>query len=329
VRGEGELEESFRRAQEEGRAFFADPRVYAEKLIEKPRHVEVQILADRYGHVVHLGERECSLQRRHQKLLEEAPSVAVTPTLRAQLGEAAVAMAKASGYTTAGTVEFLLAEDGHFFFLEVNTRLQVEHPVTETVYGVDLAQWMMRLAGGEKLTLRQEELVPRGHAVEARIVAEDPAQGFAPSPGRVILLREPAGPGVRVDSGILEGCQVTLDYDPLLAKLIVWGATRQEALARLRRALGEYVILGVATNLPLFQNLVEHPDFLAGKVHTGWLETNLAGLLGAPEPLAAAVAAALEVGGLGLGSLDPYRNVEELKAWREAGRRALLRGNGP
>jgi len=328
VREEAALEESFLRAQEEGRAFFADSRVYAEKLIEKPRHVEVQILADRFGQVVHLGERECSLQRRHQKLLEEAPSVAVSPKLRSQLGEAAVALAKASGYTTAGTVEFLLAPDGRFYFLEVNTRLQVEHPVTEVVYGVDLAQWMMRLAAGEKLALRQEELVPRGHGIECRIVAEDPAQGFAPSPGRILLLREPAGPGVRVDSGILEGCQVSLDYDPLLAKLIVWGETREQALARLRRALGEYAILGLATTLPLFERLLDDRDFLAGEVHTGWLEEKLAGRFEEPEPLPVAVAAALEVAGLGLVSPDPYSAAGELRAWREASRRRMLRGWG-
>jgi acetyl-CoA carboxylase biotin carboxylase subunit len=320
VREEGELAEAFQRAQGEGKAFFSDPRVYAEKLLERPRHVEVQILADAYGHVVHLGERECSLQRRHQKLLEEAPSVAVTGPLRAALGQAAVSIARASGYVTAGTVEFLLTPEGEFYFLEVNTRLQVEHPVTEMVYGVDLAGWMMRLSLGEPLTLRQEDLIPRGHALECRVYAEDPFNHFAPSPGRIAFLREPSGPGVRVDSGIAAGSLVSLDYDPILAKLIVCGETRSQALARLRRALGEYVLLGVSSTLPLFQALCEDPEFLAGRVHTGFLQSFLPKLAALSlNPLAVALAAALEVA---LPGSDPYGHEAQLVPWREAGRRA-------
>ena len=240
VRSADEVEEAFTRAASEGKAFFADERVYAEKLIERPRHVEVQILGDRHGNLVHFGERECSLQRRHQKVFEECPSVAVDAALRARLGESALAVARAVGYRSAGTVEFLLAPSGEFFFLEVNTRLQVEHPVTEVVYGVDLAQLMIREALGERLPLRQEALIPRGHAVECRVYAEDPLRGFAPSPGTIHHLERPDGPGVRVDSGVRDGSLVPLDYDPILAKLVIWAEDRPRALARLRRALTEY-----------------------------------------------------------------------------------------
>ncbi|MCX7895596.1 MAG: acetyl-CoA carboxylase biotin carboxylase subunit [Thermoanaerobaculum sp.] len=319
-----ELADAFARAQAEGLAFFADGRVYAEKLIQRPRHVEVQILADRQGRVVHLGERECSIQRRHQKLVEESPSPAVTPELRERLGKAAVAVAQAAGYVTAGTVEFLLAPDGSFYFLEVNTRLQVEHPVTELVYGVDLVQWMMRLALGEPLTLTQEALVPRGHAVECRVYAEDPQRDFAPSPGRVQVYREPAGPGVRVDSGVEEGCVVPLDYDPILAKLIVWGEDRRQSLARLRRALTEYVILGVHTTLPLFQRLCQDPDFLAGNVHTGFLQEFLAQPRVAAEPEAVALAAALAMSGAASPREKPVPDGEETNSWRLLGRQRLL-----
>lgn len=324
VREPQALAESFARAQAEGQAFFSDPRVYAEKLIDKPRHVEVQVLADAYGEVVHLGERECSLQRRHQKLVEEAPSPAVSARLRAQLGEAAVAIARASGYRTAGTVEFLLAPDGRFYFLEVNTRLQVEHPVTEMVYGVDLAQWMMRLALGERLPWRQEELRARGHAIEVRVYAEDPARAFAPSPGTVRLVREPSGPGVRVDSGIADGSVVSVEYDPILAKLIVWGEDRAQALARLQRALGEYAILGVATTLPLFQALCRDPDFLSGRVHTEYLDAFLREHdLAKADDLVVAMAAALEASFSGLVAADPYAHEDQVVPWRRMGRWAL------
>ncbi|MFZ5805215.1 MAG: acetyl-CoA carboxylase biotin carboxylase subunit [Acidobacteriota bacterium] len=322
VGSDRELADAFARASAEGQAFFNDPRVYAEKLIDRPRHVEVQILADRYGHVVHLGERECSVQRRHQKLLEESPSPAVSPVLREKLGAAAVAVARAASYVTAGTVEFLLAPDGSFYFLEVNTRLQVEHPVTEVVYGVDLAQWMMRLALGEELTLRQEALVPRGHALECRLYAEDPARDFAPSPGKIQVYREPSGPGVRVDSGIAEGSVVPLDYDPILAKLIVWGESRKQTLCRLRRALGEFVVLGVRTTLPLFQALSVDPRFGVGEVDTGFLPEFLRQWRESHRPLAVALAAALQT--LGVGSpAEPYGHKGELSPWREAGRQRL------
>ncbi len=292
VRGAGEIAEALDRASAEGAAFFADARVYAEKYIERPRHIEVQILGDRHGNLVHVGERECSLQRRHQKVFEEAPSVAVDGALRGRLGAAAVAVARAAGYRSAGTVEFLLAPGGEFYFLEVNTRLQVEHPVTELVYGVDLVQEMIREAFGEAISLRQEALQPRGHALECRVYAEDPLRGFAPSPGTIQLLQRPGGPGVRVDSGVREGSVVPLDYDPMLAKLLVWAEDRPRALARLRRALMEYRISGIATTLPLFRLLLDVPAFQQGALHTRLLDELLAS--GSVEALEARGDPALE-----------------------------------
>ncbi|MEJ2189298.1 MAG: hypothetical protein P8Y93_07730 [Acidobacteriota bacterium] len=247
---------AFERACSEGKAYFGDPRVYAERLLDKPRHIEVQVVADRYGSAVHVGERECSIQRRHQKVVEECPSPVVGPELRGRLGEAALAIVAASGYYSVGTVEFLVDAEGDFFFLEMNTRLQVEHPVTEEVYGVDLVREQINLALGAPLSFRQEELVPRGHAIECRLYAEDPLRGFAPSPGKITLLIRPAGPGVRVDSGVLAESVVPLEYDPMLAKLIVWAHDRTAAVERLRRALSEYQVRGIATTLGLFRALV-------------------------------------------------------------------------
>jgi acetyl-CoA carboxylase biotin carboxylase subunit len=331
VRSAAEADEALARASSEGLAFFADARVYAEKLVERPRHIEVQILGDRDGAVVHFGERECSLQRRHQKVVEESPSVAVGPELRQRLGEAAIAVAQAASYRSVGTVEFLLAPDGSFYFLEVNTRLQVEHPVTEVVYGVDLVHLMIREALGERITLRQDQLVPRGHAVECRVYAEDPLRGFAPSPGTIVLLERPGGPGVRIDSGVRTGSAVPLDYDPMLAKLVVWGGDREEALARLRRALAEYRITGIATTLPLFRLLLDVPAFRSGELHTGLLDQLLARgsvetLEAAGDPLleeiaiaAAACVASGDAERLPAEMLDVVER--EGAAWREEGRR--------
>lgn len=331
VRDSSEMDEALARASSEGKAFFADDRVYAEKLIERPRHIEVQILGDRSGTIVHFGERECSLQRRHQKVVEETPSVAVDDELRRRLGDAAVAVARGAGYRSAGTVEFLLGQDGQFYFLEVNTRLQVEHPVTEVVYGVDLVHLMIREALGETLALRQELITPRGHAIECRVYAEDPLRNFAPSPGTIQLLERPGGPGVRVDSGVRSGSLVPLDYDPMLAKLIVFGANRAESLARLRRALGEYRIIGIATTLPLFRLLLNVPAFLSGDLHTGLLDELLAkesieSLQAASSPelekVAIMAAGCLEAQASATLPRDLMETMErEGAAWRHEGRR--------
>jgi len=271
VRGEAEVAEAFARTRSEAKSYFADESVYAELLVEGARHVEVQILGDATGRVIALGERECSLQRRHQKVLEECPSAAVSPELRAKMEAVAVAAGKAVDYVSAGTVEFLLAKDGRFFFLEMNTRIQVEHPVTEMVYGVDLVVEMIRIARGEPMSVR-EKPAPRGHAIQCRIYAEDPAHGFAPSPGRIRRLRRPQGPGIRVDSGVEDGDVVPLDYDPMVAKFIVWGQDRDEAFRRMRRALSEARVEGIETSIPFFLSLLEDPDVIANRVSTQFLD---------------------------------------------------------
>jgi acetyl-CoA carboxylase biotin carboxylase subunit len=280
-----DLAAAYRAARSEAAASFGDDAVYLEKLLVDPRHVEIQVLGDVYGRVVSLGERECSLQRRHQKVVEEAPSPVVTPELRRRMGEAAVAAARAVGYSNAGTVEFLLDAEGRFFFLEMNTRLQVEHPVTELTTGVDLVVSQLRVAEGEPLAPELDAVQPRGHAIEVRLYAEDPFQHFAPSPGRIALLRLPEGPGIRNDSGVYEGAEVSIHYDPLLAKLSVWAADRDAALARLDRALAELRIEGIRTTVPLFRALVADPDFRAGRLDIGMLDRKLASgeLLAAAE----------------------------------------------
>ena len=274
---------------------FGDGTLYVERLVERPRHVEIQIFADAHGGCVSLFERECSIQRRHQKVIEESPSPALTPELRAQMGEAAVAAARAVGYQNAGTVEFLLEESGgeaRFFFLEMNARLQVEHPVTELVTGVDLVRAQVSVAAGQPLPFRARRLAQRGHALELRVYAEDPASGFLPQAGPLLAYREPRGPGVRVDSGVGEGDVVPVHYDPLLAKLIVHAETRQAAIARADRALGEFAVLGIATNLALLRALVRHPEFRAGRLDTGLLDRLLPSLLTPSGAVPAAVAAA-------------------------------------
>ncbi|HUI44347.1 MAG TPA: acetyl-CoA carboxylase biotin carboxylase subunit, partial [Terriglobia bacterium] len=269
VRSAEELESAWRNARSEAQNAFGDAAVYVEKLIERPRHVEIQILGDRHGHRVYLGERECSLQRRHQKVMEECPSPALDEDLRGRMGAAAVRVGELAGYWNAGTVEFLLDAEGNFYFLEVNARLQVEHPVTEMVTGLDLVKEQIRVAAGQPLAFRQEDVRLSGAAIECRISAEDPARDFFPSPGLITALHPPAGPGVRVDSGVYEGWRVPLDYDPLLAKLIVWGHDRTEARARLARALDEYEVGGVETTIPFFRRVLRHPDFIAGRLDTG------------------------------------------------------------
>jgi 3-methylcrotonyl-CoA carboxylase alpha subunit len=294
-----EFDAALEGAQREARAAFGDDAVFLERLIERPRHVEIQILADAHGNCVHLFERECSIQRRHQKIVEESPSPALSPELRAAMGAAAVRLAQAAGYRNAGTVEFMLDQDGEgdresrFFFLEMNTRLQVEHPVTEAVTGLDLVRLQIALAAGERLPFQQAELAQRGHAIEMRVYAEDPVS-FLPSTGRVALFAPPAGPGIRNDIGLASGDEVTLHYDPLLAKLIVAAPDRPAAIARQRSALEAYVVLGVTTNLPLLRAIAAHPDFAAGATSTDFLA--VAGLVNArfdtsylpPEVLVAA-----------------------------------------
>jgi acetyl-CoA carboxylase biotin carboxylase subunit len=266
------LQTAFRQAMSEAGAAFGNAAVYLERAIERPRHVEVQILADQRGNCVWLGERDCSIQRRHQKVLEESPSPAVDSELRARMGEVAVRAAQASGYTNAGTVEFLLAPDGNFYFLEVNARLQVEHPVTEEVTGIDLVREQLRIAAGEPLGFDQSAINRRGYAVECRIYAEDAAAGFLPSTGRLVGYRPPAGPGVRVDSGVEQDSEIGVYYDPMIAKLIVHAAERAQGLDRMARALREFLILGVKTSIPLHRWLMAHPDVRSGDVDTGWLE---------------------------------------------------------
>ena len=296
VREKSGLEPAAKAARSEAGSAFADDRIYLEKLIENPRHVEFQIIADSHGNIVHLGERECSIQRRHQKLVEESPSVALTPSLRAKMGEAAVAAARASSYVNAGTVEFLLDKSKEFYFLEVNARLQVEHPVTELVTGIDLVREQLRVAAGERLSFGQLDVVNRGASIECRICAEDPENNFFPSTGLIERLREPSGPGVRVESGIHNGYEVPVYYDPLISKLLTWGKTREEAIERMQRALSEYDIEGIRTTIPFHKAVMESDAFRNGEFDTGFVDEvffpNYAGKKPS-EPEVAAIAAAL------------------------------------
>jgi acetyl-CoA carboxylase, biotin carboxylase subunit len=280
-----DLPSAFAAASSEAERAFGSGDVYLEKLIERPRHIEIQVLADEHGHCISLGERECSVQRRHQKVIEEAPSAVVDQPLRRRMGEAAVRLAQSAGYTNAGTIEFLVDEKKNFYFLEMNTRLQVEHPVTELVTGHDLVHLQIRIAQGEPLPFTQKDVQLRGHAIECRVYAEDPANGFMPSPGRITRLLQPGGPGIREDSGIYEGWVVPIDYDPMLSKLIVFAPTRELAIARMLRALDEYVIGGIRTNLALFRRILTDPDFRAARIDTGYLDRFLAS---APPDQAAA-----------------------------------------
>jgi acetyl-CoA carboxylase biotin carboxylase subunit len=288
-----ELLPALARARSEAGGAFGDDRVYLEKAIVRPRHVEIQVLADHHGNAVHLFERECSIQRRHQKVIEESPSPFLDPGLRRRMGELAVALVRRTGYVNAGTLEFLVDARREPYFLEMNTRLQVEHPVTEMVTGLDLVKLQIRIAQGEALPLRQEDVAQRGHAIECRVYAEDPEAGFLPSPGRITALSVPGGPGVRDDSGVFEGAEVQVHYDPLVSKLVVWAESRAEAVRRMRRAVSEYRVLGIKTTLPFFERVLDHPAFLAGDFDTSFVDTVLASGNGRPpREVEIAVAAA-------------------------------------
>ena len=315
-------------AQSEAQRSFGDSEVYIEKAILNPRHIEMQVLADEHGNTVYLGERECSIQRRHQKVLEESPSPIVDAEMRRRMGEVAVRVAQAAGYTNAGTIEFLVDQQKNFYFLEMNTRLQVEHPVTELTTGLDLVHLQIRIAAGEKLPFRQEEVLLRGHAIECRIYAEDPDNHYFPSPGKITLLLLPSGPGIRRDSGMYEGWTVPIDYDPLLAKLIGYGTDREQAAARLVRALNEYFVGGIKTNISLFRRILNDAEFRAGKLDTGYLDRLLARPgVAAPRDEHSAQVAAIAAGVFAV--LDPGTvaraeangtGAEAISNWKRAGR---------
>ncbi|HST12575.1 MAG TPA: acetyl-CoA carboxylase biotin carboxylase subunit [Terriglobales bacterium] len=308
-----QLHSALESAQSEAQRAFGDSEVYIEKAILNPRHIEMQVLADEHGNTVYLGERECSIQRRHQKVLEEAPSPIVDADMRKRMGEVAVRVAQAAGYTNAGTIEFLVDQQKNFYFLEMNTRLQVEHPVTELTTGLDLVHLQIRIAAGERLPFRQEDVRLRGHAIECRIYAEDPDNNFFPSPGKITLLLAPSGPGIRRDSGMYEGWAVPIDYDPLLAKLIGYGTDRAQATARLVRALNEYFVGGIKTNISLFRRILSDPEFVAGRLDTGYLDR----LLAQPHDPAPADKNAAEVAALAAGVfavLDPASAVQSEEA---------------
>jgi acetyl-CoA carboxylase biotin carboxylase subunit len=324
---EADVEAALRDAASEAQRSFSNPDIYVEKWIGRPRHIEIQIFGDRHGNMVHLGERECSIQRRHQKVIEECPSplVALCPEMRQAMGEAAIRAARAAGYYNAGTVEFLVEGDRDFYFLEMNTRLQVEHPVTELVTGLDLVRLQLEVAAGAALPFTQDDVRWRGWALECRIYAEDPDNGFLPYPGKLTRLTRPLGPGIRLDGCVYDGWTVPMEYDPLLAKLAVWAPTREEAIARMLRSLSEYDVGGIRTNIGFFRRILEDREFRAGALHTGLIEEFFERDTGDQPPsdvrTVAALAAALYSAGIsGNGAKPPVRN-----GWREAGRNGALR----
>lgn len=274
---ENELADACRQAASEAAAAFGSGAIYLEKYLKRPRHVEFQILADSHGNIVHLLERECSIQRRYQKVIEETPSPAMTQDLRAAMGQSAVDAARASGYVNAGTVEFLLDADGKYYFMEINTRLQVEHPITEMITGIDIVRQQIRIAAGEPLGFAQADVTGRGHAIECRIYAEDPENGFMPSPGKITYLQEPSGPGIRNDCGVYAGFDVPVEYDPILSKLIVWAADRNQAIARMKNALSQYVILGIKTPIVFLMDVLASEPFQEGKTYTDFIATHFEG----------------------------------------------------
>ncbi len=329
VDSEADLEGSIRDASSEAERAFSNSAVYIEKLVERPRHIEIQIIGDRHGNMIHLGERECSIQRRHQKVIEECPSplVAAHPEMRQAMGEAALNLARAVGYYNAGTMEFLVDAHRNFYFLEMNTRLQVEHPVTELVTATDLVRMQIEIAAGGKLRLTQQDVQWRGAAIECRIYAEDPNNGFLPSAGKMIHVERPTGPGVRLDNGIYPGWTVPLEYDPLLAKLAVWAETREWAIDRLKRVLGEYYVSGIKTNVTFFRQILDDPEFRAGRLHTGFIDEYLKErepeVKQNPEyeAVAALAAAVFSVKDKG----KPCSGAKSSSAWLAAGRARSMR----
>jgi len=336
VRERKELEQAIARARSEAESSFGDSSIYVEKFVEEPRHIEIQVLADTHGSTIHLGERECSIQRRHQKVVEEAPGNGITPELRERMGKAAVAAAEAVGYVGAGTCEFLVDKHDDFFFLEMNTRVQVEHAITEAITGIDIVKAMIRAAAGEPLGVAQEDVHISGHAIEARIYAEDPDQNFAPSPGEIVVYRPPDGIGVRVDSGVTQGATVSVYYDPMVAKLIAWGANRAEAIERTQRALSEFAVKGIKTSIPFHQRLMRHPVFVEGRYDTGFIEEYMDGGSGGDSgvedgklrrvaSMVAAIAAYRREKDLASRASAPASG-QDADPWKTQGRRAALRG---
>ena len=326
VHRDAELESAFRNAASEAERAFRNAEVYVEKLIERPRHIEIQLIGDRHGNMIHLGERECSVQRRHQKVIEECPSplIAMYPEMRQAMGEAAIRAARAAGYYNAGTVEFLVDQDRRYYFLEMNTRLQVEHPVTELVTGLDLVRMQIEIADGARLALTQEQIAWRGSAIECRIYAEDPYNNFLPFPGNITRLTRPQGPGIRLDDGVYEGWTVPMEYDPLLAKLAVWSGTREASIARMIRALSECEVGGIRTNIGFFRQILEDEEFRAGRLHTGFIDDYFARTRPPAPPGELAVIAALAAA-LHSHLPEAPSTVTGSSSWLETGRRDLLR----
>jgi len=329
-----ELASAFENARSEAQSAFGDSSIYLEKAVERPRHIEIQIFADTHGHCVHLGERECSIQRRHQKVIEESPSPIDEPGLRERMGAAAVRIARAADYIGAGTVEFLVSDlTREFYFLEMNTRLQVEHPVTELVTGLDLVREQINVAAGAALSFTQEEIMWTGHAVECRVYAEDPDNNFLPSPGRITHLRVPAGPNVRDDGGVYEGAEVSIYYDPMISKLAAWGRTRVEAIERMRRALMEYEVGGIKTTLPFFREIMRDDEFVAGKLDTNFIarfnERRASPEIDFVERDMAIIAASLFYDESSTSSIPPATTLQQpASRWKLAGREALHRARG-
>jgi acetyl-CoA carboxylase biotin carboxylase subunit len=329
IPGNAELASALRAVRSEAKSSFGDDRLYLEKFVLGPHHVEVQVLADTQGHTVHVFERECSVQRRHQKVIEESPSPFIDDKIRHAMGEVAVKAAASVGYVGAGTVEFMVGADKNFYFLEMNTRIQVEHPITEMVTGIDLVQAQLRIAGGEPLPWRQEDITQRGHAVECRIYAEDPVT-FFPAPGKITLLRVPSGIGIRDDSSVYEGAEVTVHYDPMISKLVAWGADRDEAIRRMLRALAEYRIQGPGANIAFHRWVLEHPRFRSGNYDTNFIPQEYKGLPTAEDggdpnatAIIAAVVAMLERQHASIGAKG---TAQAQSAWRSNARREALRG---